>query len=276
MWQGRTWFSYPLSPGSPGHEGWGLIDAVGSDVECLSVGDLVATLSQAAFAEYDVAPAASVVKLPTSFDATPFPGEPLGCAMNILRRSNIQPGQLVAIVGIGFIGAALTMLMSRMGASVVAITRRDFALEMAEKCGAQHVIRMRDGAQTIAEARALSGEQGFMRVIEATGTQDALDVASELAGVRSTLVIAGYHQDGNRSVNMQSWNWRGIDVINAHERDTREYVRGVRDAIAAVERGTLDPSMLLTHEFPITELNDAFSLMESRPDGFLKAWVRVN
>ncbi len=48
--------------------------------------------------------------LPPELAGQPFPGEPLGCAMNIFRRSDIQPGQTVAIVGIGFLGALLTRL----------------------------------------------------------------------------------------------------------------------------------------------------------------------
>ncbi|MFN7134194.1 MAG: alcohol dehydrogenase catalytic domain-containing protein, partial [Myxococcales bacterium] len=31
-WEGREWFKYPFGPGSPGHEGWGRVDAVGSEV----------------------------------------------------------------------------------------------------------------------------------------------------------------------------------------------------------------------------------------------------
>ena len=38
----------------------------------------------------------------------------------------------------------------------------------------------------------------------------------ELTRVRGRLVVAGYHQDGPRQVDMQLWNWRGLDVINAH------------------------------------------------------------
>ena len=57
------------------------------------------------------------------------------------------------------------------------------------------------------------------RVIEAVGKQWPLDLAGELVGYGGKLIIAGYHQDGPRQVNMQSWNWKGIDVINAHERD---------------------------------------------------------
>src|SRR3982750_3726402 len=39
VWEGRAWFSYPLEAGSPGHEGWGIVDAVGEGVRGISVGD---------------------------------------------------------------------------------------------------------------------------------------------------------------------------------------------------------------------------------------------
>src|SRR5688572_14457146 len=79
-WEGRPWFQYPLEPGGLGHEGWGTIDAVGRDVQGLREGARVATLSQHAYAEYDVADAGAVVRLPASLTGQPFPGEPLGCA----------------------------------------------------------------------------------------------------------------------------------------------------------------------------------------------------
>jgi D-arabinose 1-dehydrogenase-like Zn-dependent alcohol dehydrogenase len=33
VWEGREWFQYPLAAGAPGHEGWGVVDAVGSGVD---------------------------------------------------------------------------------------------------------------------------------------------------------------------------------------------------------------------------------------------------
>jgi hypothetical protein len=44
---------------------------------------------------------------------------------------------------------------------------------------------------------------------------------AELTARGAGSIVAGYHQDGPRQVNMQLWNWRGLDVINAHERDPR-------------------------------------------------------
>ena len=67
-------------------------------------------------------------------------------------------------------------------------------------------------------------------MIEAVGKQEALDLANGITGERGRLMIAGYHQDGPRRVTMRLWNWRGVDVINAHERDPRTYVRGMRES----------------------------------------------
>ncbi|EKD37138.1 MAG: alcohol dehydrogenase GroES protein, partial [uncultured bacterium] len=89
------------------------------------------------------------------------------------------------------------------------------------------------------------------------------------------LVIAGYHQDGPRQVNMQKWNWRAIDVVNAHERDRRRIVQGVADGIAAAEKGRLRVRELLTHRFHLDRLNDGFQMMAERPDGFIKGWVQL-
>ncbi len=102
-WEGRPWFRYPFEPGAPGHEGWGVIDKLGEGVAGLSVGQRVAMLSMHAYAEYDVAPADQVVPLPDEVKGMPLPGEPLGCAVNVIRRSDIQPQQTVAIVARGLL-----------------------------------------------------------------------------------------------------------------------------------------------------------------------------
>ncbi len=270
-WQGMPWTQYPTGPGALGHEGWGVVDAVGDGVRSVDIGDRVAAVSYKAYAEYDTAAEDSVVKLPSSIDGAPFPGEPLGCAINIFKRSAIQPNDTVAIVGIGFLGAVATRLAANAGARVIAISRRPFALEVAKQMGAAEVIPMDDHSRIVNRVRDLTDERFCECVIEAVGKQWPLDLSAELVRERGRLVIAGYHQDGPRQVNMQLWNWRGIDVINAHERDVRQYVRGMREAVEAVERGVLDPSPLLTHSFALSELATALDFTHDRPNGFIKA-----
>ena len=273
VFEGREWFEYPRPPGSPGHEGWGAVDAVGKGVTGWAAGERVGFLSEAAFAEYDLCPARNLVKLPFGTAGAPFPAEPLACAVNVFARSQVRAGSTVVVVGVGFLGAVLARLAADAGATVIAVSRRDTALQIARSQGAARTVSLGDVWETIAAVRESVGDHGADVVIECTGLQGPLDVAAELVRVRGRLVIAGYHQDGLRTVNLQSWNWRGIDVVNAHERDPATYVRGMVLAKGLVAAGGLDPGPLLTHRFPFERIADAFAALRDRPDGFLKAWL---
>lgn len=273
VWEGRPWFDYPREAGSPGHEGWGHVDAIGRDITDLAVGDRVAALGVRSYAEYDLVAAEHAVVLDPELDDEPFPGEALGCAINAFERAQVTPGAVVAVVGVGFLGALLVGLAADASARVIAISRRATAREMAVRMGARDVLEL--DASVAERVRELTGGALCDVVIEAAGVQTTLDVSAALTRVRGRLVIAGYHQDGPRQVDMQQWNWRGIDVINAHERDPARYVAGMRAAVDAVVRGQLDPRPLYTHRFALAELGWAFATMRERPEGFVKALVTM-
>jgi threonine dehydrogenase-like Zn-dependent dehydrogenase len=207
------------------------------------VGRRVAFLSDRAFAERAVVPADQIVALPAELEGLPFPGEALACAVLVLRRAEVSAGQAVAIVGLGFLGRATAQLCRAAGATVLEVRR----------------------------GQEPDGQ--FERVIECAGTQEALDSASRLVATRGRLVIAGYHQDGPRTVDLQSWNWRGLDVINAHERDPLAIVAAIEEAARLAAAGILDVAALATHRFPLARLGEAFEAARTRPDGFVKAWV---
>ena len=270
-WEGKPWFNYPMAPGALGHEAWGTVEDVGSAVRDFKPGDRITFVSQNGFADYDVCDSSSAVKVPEILNESPIPGEPLGCAMNIFRRSKIHRNDTVAIVGIGFLGALLTQLATATGARVIALSRRECALDVAKQMGATDNVRLDDRA--IETVGSLTNGRLCDVVIECTGKQWPLDVAGESTSERGRLVIAGYHQDAPRQINMQLWNWRGLDVINAHERDPNVCVDGIRQAIRAVEAGLLNPAPLYTHSFPLEQLGDALNMAAHRPDGFMKALI---
>lgn len=274
-WSGPDWMRFPTAPGALGHEGWGRVDALGPGAAGVAVGERVAALSYNAYADYDLAAADAVVPLPEVLAGSPFPGEPLGCAFNIFARSDIAAGQSVAIIGIGFLGALLTRLATATGARVIAISRRATSLDVARRMGAAETIPMDDHSAIIEQVRALTGGTFCDRVIEAVGKQWPLDLAGELTREGGRLIIAGYHQDGPRQVNMQLWNWRGLDVINAHERDAKRYLAGIQQAIDAVAAGRLDPAPLYTHRYPLEHLGAALDATRDRPEGFVKALITL-
>ncbi len=213
-----------------------------------------------------------LVRIPTSLKDFPFPGEPLGCAMNILKRSDIKKGDTVAIVGIGFLGALLTELAKNKGAYVIAVSRRDYSLKIAKDSGADEIIKLNENWNVIEKVKDLTDGEMCDRVIEAVGKQQTLDLAGELTKVRGRLIIAGFHQDGLRQVNVQSWNWKGIDVVNAHERDQKIYLQGMQNAIDAIQNDQLHPKKLYSF-YPLEKINEAFKDLENRPEGFIKAVI---
>jgi len=134
---------------------------------------------------------------------------------------------------------------------------------------------MDDHWAIIEEVKRLTGDAMCERVIEAVGKQWPLDLAGELTGFGGRLIVAGYHQDGPRQVNMQGWNWKGIDVINAHERDPAVQMQGLQEALDAVATGRLDPEPLYSHRFSLEQLGEALDATRDKPGNFVKALVMI-
>jgi threonine dehydrogenase-like Zn-dependent dehydrogenase len=265
-WRGVEGIHFPLAPGLPGHEVWGEVADAGPGVEGLAPGQPVTGMMQAGYAQYALAAAEDVVALPSALAAAPVLGEPLACAANVVRRVAWRPGDEVAVVGFGYIAALIVQqLFAGQSARWIAVSRRLESRALAERLGA--------AAAYPFEAVPDDQWDRYPIVIEATGVQQALDYATWLTAYGGRLVIAGYHADGPRTVNMQSWNWKGIDVVNAHERKPELYARGLREAMNRILEHRLDPSALVSHRWPLGELGTALATAESRPPDYLKGLV---
>ncbi|MEM2514482.1 MAG: zinc-binding dehydrogenase, partial [Candidatus Bathyarchaeia archaeon] len=110
-------------------------------------------------------------------------------------------------------------------------------------------------------------------VIEAVGEQSSLDVATKIAKIRGTLVIFGYHVGEPRIIDMERWNWKGLDVINAHERETEVYMEGMRIGINLLSKGKIKIKPLITHIYPLEQINRAFTEIEVKIKGLIKAVI---
>ena len=158
---------------------------------------------------------------------------------------------------------------------MIAISRRQSALDLAIRNGAFETVLLDDHQRVIERVKEIAGEKGCDRVLEATGYQWPLDLAGELVREGGKIVIAGFHQDGLRQVNIQLWNWKGIDVINAHERDPKRYIEGITTGIEAVDSGLFNVKELVTHNFELGNLAQAYRMLVERPDGFIKGMISI-
>jgi NADPH:quinone reductase len=234
----------------------------------------VAYIGERGYAEFETVSAAALFPSPDDLGDNLFLAEPLACAMNVFRRSAIRSGDHVAVLGSGFLGTLLVQLAVAAGANVWALGRRRSTLAFAEEHGAK-IVEVQDRASAIAAIASATGGKLCDVVIEATGHQEPLDLGAELTRVRGRLVIAGYHQDSPRPINLQLWNWRGLDVINAHERETSVYLEGMQLAREAIAEGRLTTKGLITHVFPLEDLGTALNMAAERPRGFLKGVIRL-
>lgn len=190
-------------PLTPGHEVAGTVDVVGPDVDGFVAGDRVclhylvtcgacatcragheqfcpsgAMLGKdrdGGYAEFVLIPARSAFTLP---DAVPFEhGAVLMCSsatsLHALRKAQMQPGDTVAIFGVGGLGVSAVQLALALGARVVyAVDIRAAKLELAERLGAVPI--------------DASGGDPVARIREATGGR-GVDVALELIGAPGTM-----------------------------------------------------------------------------------------
>ena len=274
-WNGLGKRSYPFVCGAPGHEVYGTIAAVGREVQGLGPGMRVTaiTFPGRGFAEYAVSASDFTAPLEDAHGAGVVLGEPLACAINAMRRSTVRPGDSVLVLGVGYMGALALQVLRNMGpAPLIAADVRPAGRELARRLGADLVLD--PAAQDFQDTILGHTEgKGAAVVVEATGVQGALDSATGALAIKGTLVIFGYHVGDPRTIDMQLWNWKGLNVVNGHERDSAVYAQGMRYGLRLLKYGRISND-LISHTFSLTEIGEAFETVRTRPDGYVKAIVR--
>lgn len=246
-----------------GHEPIGTVVARGPGVD-LDVGAWVTGRVEPSYADHVIADARDVVALPDDLPPGIALGEPVGCVIDGIGRTTIRPGDRVVVIGAGFMGrVAIQLLVHTWAADVTVVEPRPDA-----RAGA-----IADGADAAVAPDELAGTRDSADVvIEASGTQAGLDLATTLAREHGVLSILGYHQ-GQRSVDMQQWNWKSLTVVNAHVRDRDSLRDSIRRGLLLMAAGRLDVGSLVTHRFGFDEIDAAFATLRDKPDGFVKAMI---
>ncbi|HYM70604.1 MAG TPA: quinone oxidoreductase [bacterium] len=160
--------AFPLIPGV---EGAGTVEAIGSEVADVAVGDRVVYAGPlGAYAEYAAIPASLAVKLP---DEVEFPAAAatflVGMTAHFLTHSllPLEAGDAVLVhAAAGGLGHVLVQVASLRGARVLGTASTPEKAEVARGCGAEQVLPY---AQFDREARRLTGGQGVVAVYDSVG-----------------------------------------------------------------------------------------------------------
>jgi L-iditol 2-dehydrogenase len=153
----------------------------------------------------------------------------------------------------------------------VADTRED-ALARAATLGATRTVDVtrEDLPEVVAD---LTAGRGADVTFEVTGVQAGLDLLGRVTRMSGTVAIVGYHQGSPRTIDLAAWNWMAFRVANAHFRDVGTILRGMGIGMRLLTSGRVHLDDLVTHRFPLDDIDAAFRAAIDKPPGFVKATV---
>ena len=221
-----------------------------------------------AFAEYMKLPKLVLEEGPVtpfadslSFDHAAL-AEPLGCAINGLELVSMSLGKSVVIIGLGPIGCMLLDLARVMGATkVIGIQRSRARMEIAKQYEADAYFY--SGEENIVERCVEeTGGEGPDIVITSCGSVEAHEQAIEMVAHRGYVNLFGGLAKGTRpmSVLSNTIHYKECFVTGSHGCVPRHHELAAR----LLEKGLVRVDPIITHHFPLSEVQKAFDVMESR------------
>lgn len=258
----------PMAP--PGHEGLGYVVKVGREVTGLKEGDRVAG---GGFATLRNLPARSVYKIPESNLADEFwVVEPVSCAVTGLDHCRLRPGDRVAMIGAGFMGALILQgLLHSSISQLVAIDVVQSRLDLAKRLGVKETFNsaQMDRAQLVDELK----KREFDVVVDTTGHQGGLDLATDIVRRGGLINLFGWIKGDVATFDPTKWHGGGFTVANSSPSSQ------LRDpfppAIRMMHQGIIDLRPLVTH---VAALDEYPSLMDKIVHGessYVKGVVRL-
>jgi len=285
-----------IAPGfTIGHEFVGTVLAVGDDVTRVEVGDRVLGCYHSACAtcffclrgdyhkcdhmrvfghgaalgdlagtqaEQALVPMADLTlrKVPESVssDAALFAGDVMATGYHAVVASGVQPGDSVAVLGLGPVGLCAVQVAIAAGAGpVVAIDTVAQRLEMARSFGAVPVHLTQESPRDL--VRDLTGGRGVDASVDAVGHPDALDLAIRLARKAGTVSATGVYAE-RCEVHMGLVWIKALTIKSGHA----NVIAHVDRVLGMLDAGTLDPTPLVTHHLPLDEAAQAYEIYDRR------------
>ncbi|MEZ5217243.1 MAG: alcohol dehydrogenase family protein [Ilumatobacteraceae bacterium] len=176
------------------------------------------------------------------------------------RRARIQPGDRVTVVGLGPVGQFSVMSALLMGGSqVFAIDLVPERREAAAKLGATPLTEQ----DPIAELRELTGGQGTEVVLEAVGADATIELSLRAAARTGRVSVVGVNQTRNFPMNLRLAQVKELEFSIGLCSVQRELPALLR----LVAAGRVDPSVVVTHHFGLSDGPAAYELFaHSAPD----------
>jgi L-iditol 2-dehydrogenase len=289
--EGRLGNFVVTKPYVPGHEASGIIEAVGSKVQGISLGDhvviepgipcgrchycrigrynlceevvfLSAPPINGTFCDYVSVRWDSVHMIPNEmhFEHGALV-EPAAVAVHAVNRARFYNGGTAVIVGAGPIGLlTLQAFKAAGGAKVTCIDKMAKRLELAKKLGADEVIdTTRDGSELYDIADV---------AFETAGSAQATATLFELARPGGCVVQVGWPGGNIVDMNIARFIDKELDYVAVNR-----YANAFSTAISWISDGRINVEELITHTYSLSEIEEAFKFTLANPAEAVKTVV---
>ena len=288
MYHGTFPVEFPMIPG---HESAGEVVAVGDDVSNVAVGDRVAinpsipcndcracqsgkenlcenftsiggaadTIIDGAFAEYVRAPEGYVEPVgELAYRQAAF-AEPLACCIHAVDQVDLESGDTVVIIGAGPIGLLLSQTFRASGAGTVIVSEPvDHRRELALETGADYGI---DPVETDLRSELDEFVDGVDIAVEAVGLPETIEIALSLPSAGGTTLIFGVPpQDATVEIDPFSVYYDETELVGTFSLTPNDFTR----AVTFLRNGRIDVESLITDEYGLDGLSNAFDGMEEK------------
>lgn len=197
--------------------------------------------------------------------------EPLACVLRGMDESQVQPGDTLAVLGLGPIGLMFIRLAKwAYGAHVIAIARRREQIERALVLGADDGIVMGEPGHLISEVKALTGGRGADIAIEAIGRPDAWELATQLVRKGGTINFFGGCPTGTKIQLETSLLHYSEITCKATFHHTPDHIRR---SIELVADGKVNATHIVNHEEPLSHLPQVLHDLAHRRNGQIKTAI---
>jgi L-iditol 2-dehydrogenase len=261
----RTPFAYPYFFG---HEGGGIVEAVGKKVRKFKAGDKVMAFAWVeTFSDYFKAGVEDLELAPEgiSMELASL-GEPIACAVFSGLMSQVQLGDVVAIFGMGFAGQIMAQVVKKKGAyKVIGVDVVDGKLELAKNLGLDHAINAEKDNPVEAVLDYTTG-QGADVVVEMAGTEKSVDMCT--AAVKHNGILVFYSWiTRDITINISRWHNNSLTVINTGlvHHGVKQRSIWTPQALRPIVQKQLNIDALITHRYSLGRVQEAFETAANDP-----------
>jgi len=193
-----------------------------------------------------------------SDDVALFAGDVMGTGYHAVAETGVEPGSVVAVLGLGPVGLCAVQAGLAAGArAVVAVDSVDERLELARSLGAEPV-HLTEGDPRAA-VKALTEGRGADATIDAVGHPQALELACRLTRKAGTVSATGAYVE-RVDVHMGIVWIKALTLKTGHA----NVIKHVDPVLERLASGELDPTPLVTHHMKLDDASEAYEVYDRR------------